>query len=1409
MRFCSATSPRLAWTAFALVAGLFLAALPAGAQGCLGSLPNPPLVPGEPGSPACPASLSSPQACDSCTGTLAFCRSLSPGVKGPDDGAAISQCVQAESCKCAKLAAGTFNIKTPIVIKSNRGPKANPKIILDGARIFGTGESTILKVDGGGGACSFAADGNDRTGRTYAPVIEVSRTLDVTLDGFKLDVSDLRLTCDGARTRVGGYAVRFNPNVQGARVSNLRLAGQRFGAPGYATGGATTGGIQIIEGANSIVQGNTLADIGYLRGVTVPGGAAGSSGVSAIQLIGSGDSCVARNRIERVSFGIELVNVNDGDPMTPDGDTSRTQVVANHMIGAAGIKDCDTCSQGRVLKLQACRDGAGGPIPAPLQDLSVRNNRACEYGGAVLNRKLVQEGSGIDLICGVQFSRFLSNTLDGRAGASLFALQLRGQLIDTDGRTVILGYAPETTTHHNRFESNQLFSGRNGGVCDGNCADININAEAPDQINIGRTTTTSPTPGGNTYQPPLRVDPAVAGSCSGQLFSEVRLTPASGDLGTKIAISTRAIQPGTEVMLKFRRDTDVTPSVFRFTNVGCNFTLSKRARKLVPGPGTYTVTADYQDGNSLSGPMKDQPVRIVGDRLGTLVIAPATLPPPVTGALTASPLSLTFTAPPGGPNPAARNVAVGSTGEQLEWAAFENAPWLTLAPSSTVTPGNLGVSVNVAGLAAGTYTANILLSSPDADELTIPVTLTVGGTPSAALTAAPAALSFTGMVNGPNPAPQMVTIGSSGAPLTFTVSDNAPWLTVSPASGTTPTQVSAAVNLSGLPAGTYNATVTASAPGSPNALVNVTLTVSAPPVGPQLTVSPASFSFSAPQGGPAPAVAVLSIGSTGPALGWSVADNQPWLTLSPGSGITPGATNLTINVAGLAAGTYNAQITVSAAGVAALTVPVNLTISAVSPQAPIVNGFSPPSGPPGTSVEVIGANFVNVTSVLFNTTPVPMSDVTVSSPTRLFAKVPAGATTGPIRVSNPSDTGMSFTPFTVTGSGPTITDINPKSGPRDTTVTLFGGNLTGTTEVAFGGARASFFPAGDNFLGATVPPDAPLGSVTVTVVKNGITAVSPFPFVVTSPPPTSGLTATASLSFNAIAGGSNPLPQQFLIDSLSGGVLSWQVSDDAPWLTLSPSSGATPGAAQATVSISGLTAGTYNTTITVSSPNAGIAPITRPVTLTIAPAMQSGLTALPSSITFTTPVGVNPPERTLTIGSTGGSLNWSVSANVPWLSLFPAFGSTPGSTFVAANVFGLAAGTYNGNVTITAPGAATLTVPVTLTVGSGGGGGGPLSVQVTAPNGGELFVIGQVVTIQWMSSGAASHDVAYSVGGLGYTSIATGLPGTQMSTTWRIPMNLVPSQSDALVLVRVIARSSSGATMQDQSNGFFTVFSPF
>jgi DNA/RNA endonuclease G (NUC1) len=82
--------------------------------------------------------------------------------------------------------------------------------------------------------------------------------------------------------------------------------------------------------------------------------------------------------------------------------------------------------------------------------------------------------------------------------------------------------------------------------------------------------------------------------------------------------------------------------------------------------------------------------------------------------------------------------------------------------------------------------------------------------------------------------------------------------------------------------------------------------------------------------------------------------------------------------------------------------------------APSITSFSPGSGAVGAGVTITGTHFTGASSVTFNGTS---ASFTVNSSTSISATVPAGATTGPIKVVAPGGLATSSSSFTVTGGG--------------------------------------------------------------------------------------------------------------------------------------------------------------------------------------------------------------------------------------------------------------------------------------------------------------------------------------------------------------------------------------------------------
>jgi hypothetical protein len=166
--------------------------------------------------------------------------------------------------------------------------------------------------------------------------------------------------------------------------------------------------------------------------------------------------------------------------------------------------------------------------------------------------------------------------------------------------------------------------------------------------------------------------------------------------------------------------------------------------------------------------------------------------------------------------------------------------------------------------------------------------------------------------------------------------------------------------------------------------------------------------------------------------------------------------------------------------------------------------------------------------------------------------------------------------------------------------------------------------------------------------------------------------------------------------------------------------------------------------------------------VTLAPAVAASLSASPSSLSFSyTQKATNPPAQTIALSSTGSALSYTVASSATWLTASPTSGSTPGTISVSVNPSGLAAGTYNGSLSITATGASNspLTVPVTLTVTAAPSLGlNPTTLNFTAQAGSSAPAAQNVAVT---SSGAAlSYSATTSAAWLMAAPATGSTPGT-------------------------------------------------
>lgn len=263
------------------------------------------------------------------------------------------------------------------------------------------------------------------------------------------------------------------------------------------------------------------------------------------------------------------------------------------------------------------------------------------------------------------------------------------------------------------------------------------------------------------------------------------------------------------------------------------FTVTVTSAALAAGSyvGTISLVAVNSAGVAITG--SPQAVGV------TLTIAS----PP---ALSVAPASLTFNIMPG---LGTQTVTIKNTGgSSLNWSAAlaTGAPaYVTITPlaSGSLAAGarsTLTIRVNATGLPPGTtastavtisavnpLTGGVVAGSPASVAISITITAPPPPPPAMQLSAT---LAFTTTV-GVNPAPQTITItNTGGGTLTWTAgAPSQPWLTVTPSTGgdaaggtSTP---SFNVNVTGMTAGTYTATVNFTAPGGISQIVTVTLTI--------------------------------------------------------------------------------------------------------------------------------------------------------------------------------------------------------------------------------------------------------------------------------------------------------------------------------------------------------------------------------------------------------------------------------------------------------------------------------------------------------------------------------------------------------------------------------------------------------
>ncbi|GEM_PF-1327747 len=250
------------------------------------------------------------------------------------------------------------------------------------------------------------------------------------------------------------------------------------------------------------------------------------------------------------------------------------------------------------------------------------------------------------------------------------------------------------------------------------------------------------------------------------------------------------------------------------------------------------------------------------------------------------------------------NITNQGTGT-LTWSITKDKTWITVNPTSgdtTVETDVITVSVDRSGLAPGHYTGTVSITSNGGNQ-DVTVDMDVPG-----LGVTPTSLDF-----GSTDTQKTFAITNTGSgTLTWQVTPQEAWIAANPLNGTDATTITVSVDRSGLAPGHYTGTVSVTSNGG-NQDVTVDMDV------PGLGINPTSLDL-----GDSDLVKTFNITNTGSGtLSWNtgaVVYNQGsgWITnVSPSSGTTTTETDtvsVTVNRAGLAAGTYTATIPVTSDG---------------------------------------------------------------------------------------------------------------------------------------------------------------------------------------------------------------------------------------------------------------------------------------------------------------------------------------------------------------------------------------------------------------------------------------------------------------------------------------------------------------
>ena len=461
----------------------------------------------------------------------------------------------------------------------------------------------------------------------------------------------------------------------------------------------------------------------------------------------------------------------------------------------------------------------------------------------------------------------------------------------------------------------------------------------------------------------------------------------------------------------------------------------------------------------------------------------------------------------------------------------------------------------------------------------------------------------------------------------------------------------------------------------------------------------------------------------------NTASGGNWLSATPSSGTTPAAVTVSLLTAALALapGAYSGSITVQSFTNQTV-VPVTLTVSA--PFDPIVNGLSfvfasGNSAPPASQT-------INITS---SNRPLPFTVSVPATVPWLFVSPQSATTAAPLTVSvNPSNLAPGSysasvainSPFA--SNGPLIVPISlvvqavTTASPSSLTfVASAGQNPSAVQSLLIGGTSGISFSAQASSSWIVVSPSSGLtpSSVSVKVDPSGLAPGSYFGSISISGAGATSISIPVSVTIQAaldvVAGSGNGAI--FLMPTATPGVFAadttivtnttgstFTASGSGQGLIVTPASGTLPTVLHTSVDAGKLAPGTYTGAVTLNIPDANPASRMLAVSFTVNPPQPAQVMTQAPGLTFSLSSAAPTASREALASNLGsGTINFTATANQPWIQVSPATGS---STSVGAapisidlDLSGFSPGTYHGVITV-ASASNSVTIPVNVAVSS-------------------------------------------------------------------------------------------------------------